>query len=58
MDDSGFISGRIFTRLAGKEDSHKILDEFDFGTDRTIHMLVTCSLVSDRHLMGKMLSGR
>ena len=33
---------RIFIRLAGNEDSHKILDVFDFGADRIIHMRVTC----------------
>ena len=30
-----------FVRLAGNEDSHKNLDKFDFGLDRTINFGVT-----------------
>ena len=43
-DDSDFSLYCIFIRLTGNEDSHKILDEFDFGSDWTIHMTVTCPL--------------
>ena len=39
--DSNFIFDRIFIRLAGKEDSNTILDEFHFWADRTIHIRVT-----------------
>ena len=39
-DDSDFSFDRIFIRLAGNENSHKILDEFVFGTNRTIHRLI------------------
>ena len=53
-----FIFYRIFIRLAGKEDSHKILDKFSFGADLIIHMRVTCPLVSHRRIMGKMFSRR
>ena len=56
-DDSDLIFDRIFVRLVGNEDNHKILDKFDFGADRTIHMIVTCPLVSNRHTLGKMLPG-
>ena len=31
---------RIFVKLAGSEDWHKILDEFEFGPDRTFHYRV------------------
>ena len=37
-DDRDFIFDRISIRLADKEDSRKILDEFDLGSDRTIYM--------------------
>ena len=49
--DSEFIFDRIFIRLAGSEaeHSHKIFNEFDFGSDWTIHMRVTCHFVSVRH---------
>ena len=53
---SDFIFDRIFVRLADNEDSHKILEAFYFGADRTIHMGLTCPLVSHRHKMAKMLS--
>ena len=56
--DSDFIFYRIFIRLADNEDSHKTLDEFDFGSDGNIHMIVACPLVSHRHIMGEMFSGR
>ena len=29
---------RTFIKLAGNEDIHKILDEFDLGADRAVHM--------------------
>ena len=32
---------RIFIKLAGNEDSIKVLDKYDFGPDRTIHFGVT-----------------
>ena len=57
MDDNDFIFDQIFIRLAGNEDSHKILDKFDFGSDQSIHLRVTCHLVSIRHIMQKVMSG-
>ena len=69
-DYNDFIFDQIFIKLADKEDkqkiliesssdllvmNHKILDEFDFRTDQTIHMKVTFPLVSHGHIMGKML---
>ena len=33
---------RIFVKLAGNQDSHKISDEFEFGLDRISHFGVTC----------------
>ena len=56
-DNSDFIFGRIFIILADNEDSNKILDVLDFGANRTVHMIVTCLVVSHRHVMGKTLSG-
>ena len=50
---SDFIFYYILIRLAGDEDSHNILDEFDFEPDQIIHIRVTCPLVSHRHIMGK-----
>ena len=52
-DDSDFIFDQIFIRLIDNEDSHKILDKFDFGADRTKHLRVTCPLVFHRLTMGK-----
>ena len=43
---SNFIYDRIFARLADTEDNHKIFEEFDLGSDRTIHMRIICHLVS------------
>ena len=37
-EDSDFIFDQSFIKLRGNEDSHKILDEFDFGPDWTIHL--------------------
>ena len=39
---SDFIFVRMFFKLAGYEDSYKILDKFDLGPDRTIFFGVTC----------------
>ena len=36
-EDSDFIFYRIFVKLAGNENSHKISHGVDFGPDRTIH---------------------
>ena len=49
---------RIFIRLAGNEDSYKILDELAIEADRAITIRVTCPLVFRRHKIGKMLSGQ
>ena len=54
--DSDFVLDRILNRLAGNKNSYKILDEFDLETDRTIHMRVTCHLVTVRN-MGEILFG-
>ena len=40
-EDSDIIFYWIFVKLASKEDSHKILNELDFGPDRTTHFGVT-----------------
>ena len=37
-----FIFYRIFVKLAGNQDSHKISDEFEFWLDRISHFKVTC----------------
>ena len=39
---SSFILDRIIIRVAGNQDRHKILDEFDFGPDQNTHFGVTC----------------
>ena len=39
--NSTFIFGRIFIKLAGNKNMHKVLDEFDFQSDRTIFFGVT-----------------
>ena len=41
---SGFIFNRIFFILAGKEDNHKISDEFDFRPDSTTDCGVLAAL--------------
>ena len=33
----------------------RILNEFDFGSDQTIHMRVTCQFVSITHIMGNVV---
>ena len=38
---STFIFDRMFIRLAGNEDNHKILVKLDFGSDPTIGMRAT-----------------
>ena len=58
VDDILFFFHHIFFRLAGYEDSRKILNRFDFVPDCTIHMLATCPSDSHRYTMEKMLSGR
>ena len=40
-----FIFDRIIIKVAGNQDRHKILVEFDFGPNQTTHFLVTCSWV-------------
>ena len=39
---SSFIFDRIIIKVAGNQDRHKSLDEFDFGPDQTTHFGVTC----------------
>ena len=39
---SSFIFYRIFVKLAGNQDRHKISDEFEFRPDRISHFGVTC----------------
>ena len=42
LQASSFIFDRIFVKLAGNEDRHKITDEFEFRPDRISHFRVTC----------------
>ena len=42
LQASLFIFYRIFVKLAGNQDSHKISDEFEFRLDRISHFEVTC----------------
>ena len=37
-----FISDRIIIKVAGNQDRHKSLDDFDFRLDQTTHFGVTC----------------
>ena len=37
LQASSFIFDRIFVKLAGNQDSHKISDEFEFQLDRISH---------------------
>ena len=39
---SSFIFDWIIIKVAGNQDRHKSLDEFDFGPDQTTHFGVTC----------------
>ena len=47
-DDSYLTFDRIFINLACNQDSHKILDEFEFQPDWTIHFGVTCPWVAKK----------
>ena len=42
LQASSFIFDRIFVKLAGNQDSHKISDEFEFQLVRISHFGVTC----------------
>ena len=42
LQASSFIFDRIFVKLAGNQDRHKISDEFEFRPDRISHFGVTC----------------
>ena len=42
LQASSFIFDRIFFKLAGNQDSHKISDKFEFRMDRISHFGVTC----------------
>ena len=42
LQASSFIFYRIFVKLAGNQDRHKILDQFEFRPDRISHFWVTC----------------
>ena len=42
LQASSFIFDRIFVKLAGNQDRHKISDEFKFRPDRISHFGVTC----------------
>ena len=43
---SSFIFDWIIIKVAGNQDRHKSLDEFDFGPDQTAHFGVTCPWVT------------
>ena len=38
----GLLVYRIISKVAGNQDRHKSLYEFDFGPDQTTHFGVTC----------------
>ena len=42
LQASSFSFDRIFVKLAGNQDSHKISDKFEFWLDRISHFRVTC----------------
>ena len=42
LQASPFIFYRIFVKLAGNQDSHKISDKFEFWLDRISHFRVIC----------------
>ena len=42
LQASSFIFDRIFIKLAGNQDRHKISDEFEFWQDRIRHFGVAC----------------
>ena len=39
---NSFIFDQIIIKVAGNQDRHKSLEEFDFGPDQTTHFGVTC----------------
>ena len=39
---SSFIFDRIIIKVAGNQDRHQSLDEFDLGPDQTTNFGVTC----------------
>ena len=51
LQASSFIFDRIFVKLAGNQDSHKISDEFEFRLDRISRFGVTCSCVRIKFLI-------
>ena len=55
-EDSNFILGWIFIKLAANINSHKISGEFDYYSLRSFLPLSDESF-SHRHIMEKMLSG-
>ena len=42
LQASSFIFDRIFVKLAGNQDSHKVSDEFEFQLDPVSNFGVTC----------------
>ena len=42
LQASSFIFDRIFVKLAGNQDNHKISDELEFWLDQICHLGVTC----------------
>ena len=38
LHTSSFIFDRIIIKVAGNQDRHKSLDEFDFGPDQATHL--------------------
>ena len=50
QEDSAFTYDQIIFELAGNQDSHKILDEFEFRPHQTLHFGVTCPLVLKKPL--------
>ena len=48
-EDSNFIFDRIFIKLSDNKDNYKILDEFEFGFNRTFQMRLNCCLVCVKH---------
>ena len=47
----------LFIYFAGNEESHKILDDFDFVPNRTVYMRLSDEKNSHRLTVEKMLSG-
>ena len=43
---SSFMFDRIIIKVAGNQDGHKSLVEFDFGPNQIIHFEVTCPWVT------------